>query len=118
MSFNKDEKAHGIIHTASVAAAGVGAGLAQIPGSDCAVIVPIQVSMIIAIALVHDRKVTEATATSLLGTFTATMVGRTISQWLVGWMPGIGNLINASTAAGLTEAVGWSANAFFEELGR
>lgn len=38
---------HGIIHSASVAAARVGAGLAQIPLSDNVVITPIQIGMII-----------------------------------------------------------------------
>lgn len=33
-------------------------------------------------------------------------------------VPGIGNAINATTAAGITEAVGWAADAYFEDLGR
>lgn len=113
-----NQKVHGVIHTASAAAAGVGAGLAQIPGSDAAVIVPLQVSMIVAIALAHGRRISDATATSLLGTFSATIAGRSISQLLVGWWPVIGNAINAATAASLTEAVGWAADAYFENLGR
>ncbi|HQP39712.1 MAG TPA: hypothetical protein PLI95_31225, partial [Polyangiaceae bacterium] len=57
----------------------------------------------------------KAAAADLLLTFTATHVGRGISQWLVGWVPGWGNAINASTAAALTEAVGWAADAYFGE---
>ncbi len=35
------------------------------------------------------------------------------SQVLVGWIPGIGNAVNASTAAALTEGIGWAmANEF------
>lgn len=41
MTNEQRNKCHGIIHGASLAAAGAGAGLAQIPGSDSAVIVPI-----------------------------------------------------------------------------
>ena len=41
------EKCHAVIHSASVAAGGVGAAGAQIPVADNAVIVPIQVGMII-----------------------------------------------------------------------
>lgn len=37
----------------------------------------------------------------------AATVGRAVSQVLVGWIPGLGNAINASTAAALTESVGW-----------
>ena len=39
----------------------------------------------------------------------ASIAGRTVSQFLVGWIPGIGNAINTATAAGITEAIGWMA---------
>jgi uncharacterized protein (DUF697 family) len=111
----KNQKVHGIVHTAATAAAAVGAGLAQIPGSDAPVQASIQTTMIIAIAHEHGAAITKAAAADLLLTFTATHVGRGISQWLVGWVPGWGNAINASTAAALTEAVGWAAGACFRE---
>jgi len=117
MAISKKAKVHGIIHTAATSAAGVGAGLAQIPTSDVLIITPIQASMIVGIALVHKRKIKDATATMLIGTFAAGMFGRAISQVLIGWIPWLGNVINASTAAALTEAVGWAAHKFFEELG-
>lgn len=117
MAFSKLEKIQAVIHTAAVTAAGVGAGLAQVPTSDLLVITPIQVGMICGIALVHGRKLTEATATAILGTFAAGMFGRAISQALVGWVPGAGNALNATTAAAITEAIGWSAHKFFEQLG-
>ena len=117
MALTKDEKVHAIIHSASVSTAGVGAGLAQLPMADTVPITALQVGMINAIALVHGRNITEGTATGILGTLAAGMLGRTISQWLVGWIPGWGNAINAATAATLTEGVGWSAHAFFENLG-
>jgi uncharacterized protein (DUF697 family) len=117
MALTKKEKVHGIIHSASLAAGAVGAGAAQIPGSDYVLLIPIQAGMISAIALVHGRKLSEAGATSVIGTFGGTIVGRTISQFLIGWIPGLGNAINATTAAGLTEAIGWSAHKFFEKLG-
>jgi uncharacterized protein (DUF697 family) len=109
----KNEKVHAIIHSASVAAAGVGGGLAQIPCSDALVLAPLQTAMITAIAKVHGHSLSEAAAEKLLATFLASTIGRAISQALVGWIPGIGNAINAATAAALTEAVGWSADAYF-----
>lgn len=109
------QKVHGIVHTAAIAAAAVGAGLAQIPGSDAPVLAGIQTTMIIAIAYEHGAEVSKAAAADFLLTFTATHVGRGFSQWLVGWVPGYGNAINASTAAALTEAVGWAADAYFGE---
>ncbi len=114
---SKLSKVHGVIHTASASAAGVGAGLAQLPMADAVLITPIQVGMINAIALIHQRHLSEAAAVGIIGTFSATLFGRAISQWLVGWVPGVGNTVNAATAATITEAIGWSAHKFFERLG-
>lgn len=36
------------------------------------------------------------------------MIGRLVSQALLGWLPGIGNAINASKAFTLTETIGWT----------
>lgn len=109
----KNQKIHGIIHTAAVACAAVGAGLAQIPGSDSAAIVPLQTAMIMAIAHQHGVALAKSAAVDLLLTFTATQVGRSLSQVLVGWIPIYGNAVNAATAAAVTEAVGWAADEYF-----
>jgi len=110
-----NQKVHGIIHTAAVACAGVGGGLAQVPGADAEVIIPIQTTMITAIAYEHGVTLTKAAVADLILTYTATMGGRFLSQVLVGWVPVLGNVINASTAAALTEAMGWAADAYFEK---
>lgn len=115
MAVSKNSKVHGIIHTASAAAAAAGGGLAQLPGSDSALIVPIQTAMIVSIAKVHGHKITEAAAADLLLTFLSTMIGRKVSQLLIGWIPGVGNAINATTAAVMTEAIGWAADTHFEK---
>ena len=111
----KRQKVHGIIHVAAGGAAAIGAGLAQLPGSDSAAIVPLQTAMIISIAHVHGVELSKTAAANLLLTFAATVSGRTISQFLVGWVPGIGNAINASTALAITEAIGWAAHEYFGE---
>jgi uncharacterized protein (DUF697 family) len=108
-----NQKIHGIIHTAALACAGVGAGLAQAPGSDSAVIAPLQTAMIVAIAYQHGVTIAKSAAVDLLLTFTATQVGRGISQVLIGWIPIYGNAVNAVTAAAVTEAVGWAADEYF-----
>lgn len=100
------DKCHGIIHTASVACGGVGTGLAQIPASDNAVIVPIQIGMIVSLGAVFELNITETAAKSIIASAGASIAGRTVSQFLVGWIPGIGNAINTATAAGITEAIG------------
>lgn len=112
---SKNTKVHQIIHASATSAAAVGAGLAQIPGSDNVIITPIQVAMIVAIGAVHGQKLDKTAALTVLAGASAGIVGRTISQVLVGWIPGVGNAINASTAFGVTEAIGWGANKILQE---
>lgn len=100
-------KCHAIIHSASASAGAVGAGLAQIPGSDNAVIVPIQIGMTIGLGRVFGIELSESAAKAAVASAAGTTVGRCISQVLVGWIPGVGNAINAGTAAALTESLGW-----------
>ncbi len=113
----RDEKIHGLIHTAAAACAAVGGGLAQAPGTDAAVITPIQVAMIVAIGQEHGVRASKAAASKLILPFAAAAAGRALSQWLVGWLPGLGNAVNAATAAALTEAIGWAADAYFADEG-
>ena len=105
MTAEQKKKCHAIIHAASVAAGGAGAGMAQIPGSDNAVITPIQLTMTISLGKVFGVTLTESAAKAAIGSLAASTVGRTVTQVLVGWIPGVGNAINATTAAGLTESL-------------
>ncbi len=107
MTEQQKGKCHAIIHSASVAAGGVGAGMAQIPGSDNAVITPIQLAMTIKLGSVFDITLTESAATAAIASVAGATVGRAASQFLVGWIPGVGNAINAATAASITEGLGW-----------
>ena len=99
---------HAIIHSASASAAAVGAGLAQVPCSDNAIIVPIQVAMTIALGKVFGLQLTDSAARATLATVASSTVGRAISQVLLGWIPLAGNIINSCTAASVTEAMGWA----------
>lgn len=107
LSTSEQKLCHGIIHTASTSAAAVGAGLAQLPLADNAVITPIQVTMIISLGKVFDQEINKTVAKGLLGGFIANFVGRGVAQAAWGWVPGIGNASNAITAAAITESVGW-----------
>ena len=111
----KAKKIHALIHTAAAAAAAAGGELAQVPGSDAAVITPIQVAMIVAIGAEHGTPIGKSAAAELILPFSAAAAGRGLSQCLLGWVPGLGNAINAVTAAALTETIGWAANAYFAE---
>ncbi len=102
------EKCHMIIHSASISAGAVGAGLAQLPGTDAAVIIPIQITMVLALGKIFNKHVTDSIARGVVLSTAATFGGRLLSQFLVGWIPFVGNAVNATTAAGITEAMGWS----------
>lgn len=112
---NMSDKCNVIIHGAAATCGGVGTGLAQIPVSDNAVIVPIQIGMIVGLGVVFDLNITESAAKSIIASALASFAGRSISQVLVGWIPVIGNAINTATAAGITEAIGWIAVKNFYE---
>ena len=76
-----DEKAHLIIHSAAASTAAINAGLAQIPGSDNAVIIPIQIAMIIAIDAVYGRNLNETTTLSILSAASALLVIKDTLNW-------------------------------------
>lgn len=114
MTKSQRENCHVIIHGAATAAAGVGAGLAQLPLSDHVVLIPVQVAMVVALGNVFDVHLTESAAKGVIYTGVAATVGRAISQVLIGWIPGVGNALNAATAASITEALGWATASRFE----
>ncbi len=107
-------KINTIIHGASLSSASVAAGLAQIPGSDMPILCGIQSTMILAIAHEYEKTISDLIVKKIIVTYTAGYGGRALSQFLVGWIPGWGNAINASTAATITEAIGWGAVSYFE----
>ena len=89
--------------------------MAQIPGSDSIPLAGIQLEMIRRIAGVYGHSVSDTAAEAIIAGVAASFVGRGVSQFLVGWIPGFGNAINASTAVAITEAVGWAANERFRD---
>ncbi|MBQ3694234.1 MAG: hypothetical protein IJP97_03110 [Synergistaceae bacterium] len=117
MTDSENSKCHAIIHSAAVAAGAVGAGLAQIPLSDNAIIMPIQIGMVASLGNVFGKSLGETTIKSLISAAAGTVIGRSASQALLGWVPVLGNVINASTAFTITEAIGWAiANKFADDV--
>ena len=107
------QKIHAIIHEAALASAASGVSFAQVPGADEAVILPIQAAMVMAIAREHGASVTEGVVAKFLLPYASLTVGRVVVEWVVGWLPGAGNAVNAATAATLTETIGWAADKYF-----
>ena len=107
MTAKQERLCHAIIHTASASAGAVGAGLAQIPLSDRIIIAPIQLMMTVALGKVFDLEFTKSAAKAAIASGASVTVGRTVSQVAVGWIPVTGNVVNATTAAAVTEALGW-----------
>ena len=82
--------------------------------SDAVPITAAQVAMVIALGEVFDIPLTESAAKSLVSGLSGAAVGRMVSQVLLVWIPGVGNAINAATAAAITETLGWKAARRFE----
>lgn len=108
----KKRRAQAAVATAAVAAAGEGA--APIPFSDCALLIPTQVTMIASITVIFGFDVNKSIITALLsssiGAGGATILGKTVVTNLLKLIPGAGTLlggaISASTAGVITTALG------------
>ncbi len=89
------------IHSATVVAGAAGA--APIPIADAIPITAAQVSMVIGLGKVFNRKVGETVAKSAIAAAAGTFAGRT----LIKFIPVAGWIVSAAVAAGITEAIGW-----------
>ena len=102
-------KCHFAIHTASAASAAAGA--IPIPFSDAIPITAAQITMIIALGKVFDVTLSEGAAKSILAVGLAKETGRAVVSNVLKAIPGAGQLfgsaISATTAAALTETLGW-----------
>lgn len=99
---------------ATAAAASVGEGAAPIPFSDCALLIPTQLTMIVSITIIFGFDVNKSILTTLIsstiGTGGATVLGKTVVSNILKFIPGagtaIGAAISASTAGLITTALG------------
>lgn len=103
------KKCHVAIHTASAAAATAGA--IPIPFSDAIPITAAQIAMVVSLGKVFDVTISQSTAKSIMGVALAKSAGKAIVSNALKAIPGVGTalggFISASTAASLTEALGW-----------
>ncbi|MCI5824621.1 MAG: hypothetical protein MRZ90_06745, partial [Candidatus Gastranaerophilales bacterium] len=90
----------------STAAAGIAAGMAQVPFSDQGPLMANDIAMAIAVGKVYGVKVKENIAKSLVASSLGNQLGTGIFKGIMGLIPGIGNGVNAAVAAATTETVG------------
>ena len=94
------------IHVSALAGALAALVMAQLPASDNTILVPIEVIMVIRLGSIFHVHLRESVSRSFIVGSVATFLGRAISEFLVGWIPGYGNLIDALTAAAVIEFLG------------
>lgn len=99
-------KAELVVAGFSTAAAGIAAGMAQVPFSDQGPLMANDIAMAIAVGKVYGVKVKENMAKSLVASSLGNQLGTGIFKGIMGLIPGIGNGVNAAVAAATTETVG------------
>lgn len=104
-----EKKCHVAIHSATAAAAAAGA--VPIPMSDAVPITAAQIGMIVALGKAFDITLSDAAAKSIASVGLAQQAGRAIASNVLKMIPGVGTIaggiVGASTAAVLTETLGW-----------
>lgn len=111
---NIDEKtsvARGIIHASASAAAAAGA--IPIPVSDAPILVSIQVAMIAGLSALYGFS--KESILTVFGPGLAAAIGTLTASSLVKLIPGLGSIIQAGVAASLTEALGWTVQAYLRD---
>ena len=99
-----EKKCHIAIHSATTAAAAAGA--IPIPMSDAIPITAAQVAMIISLGKVFGISLSQSAAKSIASVVVTQQAGHAIFANILKCIPG-GAVVGATTAATLTEALGW-----------
>jgi len=104
-----EKKCHVAIHSATTAAAAAGA--IPIPMSDAVPITAAQIGMIVALGKIFDITLSQAAAKSIASVTITQQAGRAVASGILKAIPWIGTIVGgivgATTAAGLTETLGW-----------
>lgn len=104
-----EKKCRVAIHSATAASAAAGA--IPIPMSDAIPITAAQIGMIIALGKAFNITLSEAAAKSIAGVAMTQQAGRAVASGILKMIPGVGTIVGgivgASTAAALTEILGW-----------
>jgi uncharacterized protein (DUF697 family) len=107
----KDAAIRDVIQVCSIAAAAV--TVQPIPLLDTALISPIQIAMVQAIARVHGYKLDKKSIIEILGTFGASLVAQNVIMAAAKFIPFAGWVITVSMAYALTYAIGEVSDHYF-----
>lgn len=110
--YDKAATARKIIAAASAAAGGI--GLIPIPLSDAALLVPTQLGMIAGLAALYQFQ--DRITSSLILPFVGECAGLVTASSLTKLIPGLGSLVNAGVAGGITAVMGKFVQNSFEEI--
>lgn len=113
-SGNRETRLKCIIHGTSSEAATVGLITAQVPG-DRFILGALQIQMIIEIASEFGVSISKSAAVALFNSQIATVIGLEIANQGGKYIPIAGNLINGSTAASVTETIGWATADYYRK---
>lgn len=98
-------KCNYVIHTAAVAAGGI--GIAPLPGADIVPICAVQVTMILGLARIFNIAITKEVAEAQAKAYMVGNFGKLLAGELSKLVPVLGSATNATVAVGLTEYLGW-----------
>lgn len=101
----RESRCEVIIGGASTAAA-LAAGGAVFPGSDAAILLPIQVAMVVALSREFGVRPSDSLITSTVYATVAQAFGKSSAGLLLRWTPIAGSAVRAGVAATMTQAVG------------
>lgn len=99
------QKCEMIIHGSSVAAAGAAAATI-VPGADSVAIMPIQIAMVAAVSRQYGIDLSASVIRSTVYASLGSIVGKAGAGLLLRWTPIAGNVVRASVAFSVTQALG------------
>ena len=92
--------------TAAAAATAFAAAATPIPVTDAALLAPIQITMMGRIAAIYELDMKTMLSTGTLAQFSAQLAGQALARSFLKLLPGVGSVVNASVASGVTVAMG------------
>lgn len=97
---------HMVIHTAALGCSA--AAFLPIPVADTIPITSAQITMVIGLGKIFNKKLLKSDAGVILKTVAAPLTGRAVAKSVFVFVPGIGWGVNAAIAGTITEILGWT----------